>query len=118
MVGARLRDVMMRAAGAGSLAGDGVAVGAAEHPVCGDRIELSVRLTGGVVAELRWRAHGCPAAMAVAALAGETLPGAPVDAVAARFAAALAAHGGLAAHERHAEALLLRAFAAAAAEGR
>lgn len=114
MVAARLRDVMLRAVGAGSLAGEGVAVGAAEHPVCGDRIELSVRFVAGNVAELRWRAHGCPAAMAVAALAGATLPGAPVADVGARLAAALAAHGGRAAHERHAEALLLRAFAAAA----
>lgn len=113
MVAARLREVMLRATNAGELAGADVRTGGADHPVCGDRVEFDLRLAGGTVSELRWRARGCPATMAAAALAGEVLPGSPAGAAAARLHEALAAHGGLAAHERHAEALVLRAFAAA-----
>ena len=115
MVHARLRDVMLRAPGAGELAGERVQRGRAEHPVCGDQVELSVRIVGDRLAELRWLARGCPASMAVAALAGEVLPGVAVAEAPAILRTALAAHGGLAAHERHAEGLLLRALAAAAA---
>jgi nitrogen fixation NifU-like protein len=118
MVGPRLREVMLQSPGAGRLEGQDVAVGTAEHPVCGDRIEISLRLTTGCITELRWRANGCPAAMATAALAGQALVGTPLAEAASRLGAALAAHGGLAPHERHAEALLLRALAAAAAAGR
>lgn len=117
MVSERLRAVMIEAAGAGELDGADVRRGAAAHPACGDRIELSVRCRDGVVAELRWLADGCPGALAVAALAARVLPGTEVAAAAARLHQALAEHGGLAAHERHAEGLLLRAFAAATASG-
>ncbi len=113
MVSGKLREVMLRADGAGELAGAGVLRGRAGHPVCGDELELTVRLENGCIAELRWRAVGCPAAMAVAALAPSALCGAPLDAAKARLAQALAAHGGLAAHELHAERLLLQALAAA-----
>lgn len=113
MVGPRLRDVLTAGLAVGELAGPGVAVGRAEHPVCGDQVELSLRLEGGVVREARWRAAGCPAAMACAALAAKVLPGVAVDAAAAALRAAIAAHGGLAASEQHAEALLARALASA-----
>lgn len=115
MVSERLRAVMLRAAGAGELLGDGVRRGLAEHPVCGDRVQLTLRIAGGRIEDLRWQANGCPAAMAVAALAADTLAGAPLADVAARLRQALADHGGLAAHERHAEGLVLRALAAATA---
>lgn len=117
MVSTGLREVMLRAPGAGQLTGAGVQHGSAEHPVCGDQIELSVRLAGDRLGELRWLARGCPASMAVAALAGEVLAGVAVAEAPAALRAALQAHGGLAAHERHAEGLLLRALAAAVAAG-
>ncbi|MBM3974565.1 MAG: hypothetical protein FJ301_10750 [Planctomycetes bacterium] len=113
MVGSRLRDVLTAGLGVGELVGSGVAVGRAEHPVCGDQVELSLRLEGGVVREARWRAAGCPAAMACAALAARVLPGVAVGAAVAALRGAIAAHGGLAASELHAEALLARALAAA-----
>jgi NifU-like protein involved in Fe-S cluster formation len=115
MVSDRLRQVMLRAAGQGELAGPWVQKGRAEHPVCGDLIELSLHMESGRIDELRWLANGCPAAMAVTALAGEVLPGTELAAASATLRAALQAHGGLAAHERHAEGLLLRALAQAAA---
>jgi len=113
MVSAALRTVMLAAEGAGELQGAGVLHGAAEHPVCGDQVELSVRIAGGCIAELAWRARGCPASMAVPAVAVAVLRGAPVGEVALRLRAELARLGDLAAAERHAERLFLRAFAAA-----
>ncbi len=113
MVGEALRQVMLRASGVGSLAGADVAVGRAAHPVCGDEVELSVRVVDAQLLDVRWRAAGCPATLAVAALAAESLVGVPVASAPARLRRALQDHGGLAAHERHAEGLLLRALAAA-----
>lgn len=117
MVRERLREVMLRALGNGQLDGDRVVVGSAEHPVCGDQVEVSLRLDAGCITALRWRARGCPASMAVAALAGETLAGVAIADAPAVLRTALADHGDLAAHERHAEGLLLRALAAAVAAG-
>ncbi|MBL8726894.1 MAG: iron-sulfur cluster assembly scaffold protein [Planctomycetes bacterium] len=113
MVSAPLRQLLLAAEGAGELAGDDVRRGAAEHPVCGDRVEVFVRTRGGRIDELRWRASGCPAAMAVTALAAKVLTGTAAPAAAATLHAAIDAHGGLAVHERHAEALVGRALAAA-----
>lgn len=113
MVGPRLRAVLQAGVGAGDLSGPGVVTGCAEHPVCGDRLELSLRLEAGVVREVRWRAAGCPATTAVAALAAVALPGAPATAAAATLRRALADHGGLGPAERHAEAMAVRALAAA-----
>lgn len=113
MVGDALRQVMLRATGMGELAGEGVAVGRASHPICGDEVELSVRVAAARLHDLRWRAAGCPATLAIAALAAETLVGSTVAGAPAALRAAIQSHGGLAAHERHAEGLFLRALAAA-----
>jgi nitrogen fixation NifU-like protein len=115
MVSQRLRQVMLAAVGAGRLAGEGIRHGCASHPVCGDEVDLQLRCRGDAIAELAWQARGCPATMAVVALAGQVLPGQPLAGAAEALRAALAAHGGLAAAERHAEALFLRALHAAAA---
>ncbi|MBM4060133.1 MAG: hypothetical protein FJ265_03415 [Planctomycetes bacterium] len=117
MVAGRLREVMLRADGAGRLAGEGVALGSAEHPVCGDHVELSLRLADGRIADLGFLARGCPAATAVAALAVQDLRGSAPAEAPARLRAAIGAAGGLAAHERHAEGLVLRALAQALAAG-
>ena len=113
MVGAGLREVLVRGEGVGECVGAGVAAGSAEHPVCGDHVQLSVRAGGGMIDEVRWRAAGCPAAMAVAALAAKVLRGVPVVSAGDVLRAAIVAHGGLAAAERHAEAIVLRALAQA-----
>jgi NifU-like protein involved in Fe-S cluster formation len=114
----RLRQVMLAAEGAGELAGVGVARGRAEHPVCGDVVRVDLRLRGGRIAALAWGARGCPACVAVAAAAPAALCGAPLAEAAPRLRRRLDELGGLAAHEQHAEQLLLRALAAAVPEQR
>ncbi|MCR9248455.1 MAG: iron-sulfur cluster assembly scaffold protein [bacterium] len=113
MVRGRLREVMLAAVGAGDLEGDDVCRGSSSHPVCGDHVEISLRMQGDDVIDLRWRAAGCPATMAVTALAAGALPGHAIDECPAILAKAIADHDGLARHERHAEALVLRALTAA-----
>jgi NifU-like protein involved in Fe-S cluster formation len=111
-----LRALMARAEGAGRLlpAADAAqGSGRAEHPVCGDEIEFDVHLRDGVVADLRWRASGCPATMAAACCAFEAVRGRTAPEAKQALSAALAAHGGLSPTERHAEALALSALAAA-----
>ena len=84
--------------------------GYAEHPVCGDRMELSVRREGDVVRAVRWRASGCPASMALAALCAEVLIDVPVAQLEQVLRAGVAARGGLQRHEQHAERMALRAL--------
>jgi nitrogen fixation NifU-like protein len=113
VVSDKLRALMIEGAGAGELAGASVRHGRAEHAVCGDVVELSVRTEGVRIADLRWRANGCPASMAVAALAAKVLPGTDLAEAEATLHAGVVAHGGLLPHERHAERLLLAALSAA-----
>ncbi|MFO1030039.1 MAG: iron-sulfur cluster assembly scaffold protein [Planctomycetota bacterium] len=117
MVAESLRERARRGTGAGDCEGPDVVRGSAEHPVCGDRVELSLRVRDGVVQELRWRAAGCPAVFAVAALAAEALVAVPTARVADVLHEALAGHGGLASHERHAEAMVGRALRSALGNG-
>jgi NifU-like protein involved in Fe-S cluster formation len=114
MVGERLRQLLLEAA-AGPV--DGGVPGRATHPVCGDEVVLHVRAEGGRAVSIGWQARACPAATATAALAAQVLVGSDAATAQAVLRRALAAHGGLAAHERHAEGLVLRAFAAALGAG-
>ncbi len=113
MVSPALRAVMQAAEGAGELAGEGVRRGRAEHAVCGDVVQVDVRLAGAVISALAWRASGCPATMAVAAAAPAALRGVPLADAAASLDGHLRALGGLSATERHAQALFLAALGAA-----
>jgi len=108
MVSAGLRSLLERGAGVGEF--DDAASGYAEHPVCGDRMELSVRREGDVVRAVRWRASGCPASMALAALCAEVLIDVPVAQLEQVLRAGVAARGGLQRHEQHAERMALRAL--------
>lgn len=111
MVTDALRRVMLAADGAGELEGGDVVSASSEHPVCGDMIEVDLRLRDGLVADLAWRAHGCPATMAVAAAAREALHGCELRDAGARLRQRVADLGGLAATEQHALALFERALA-------
>ena len=115
MVSQELRALIAAASGAGALTGDAIGRGRGEHPVCGDAVEVDVRLQQGRIAELRWRAQGCPACFAVAAVAATVLPGGAPGKAPDRLRAGLAARGDLAADEHHAEAMFLRALSAAVA---
>ena len=110
MVSDRLRRVMLDAAGSGSLAGDDVLAGRAEHPVCGDVVAVDVRVESGQIVDLAWRASGCPATLAVAASAHRALVGEEVGGAALALRNRLKDLGGLAKHERHAERIFLEAL--------
>ena len=113
MVTDALRRVMLAADGAGELEGDDVICASSEHPVCGDWIEVDLRLRDGVITDLAWRAQGCPAAMAVAAAAREALHGCELRDAGARLRKRVADLGGLGATEQHALAVFERALAQA-----
>lgn len=120
MVSSRLRALMAEADGCGRLElapGHALGSGRAEHPVCGDEVEVDVRVEDGRIADLRWRAQGCPATHAVASAARRTLVGTHAAAAAESLRRGLEELGGLASGERHAEAMFLRALQAALAEG-
>jgi NifU-like protein involved in Fe-S cluster formation len=110
VVSAALRRLMTAAEGAGELAGADVQHGAAEHPVCGDRIALELRCAGEVIAELAWRARGCPASVAAAAAAFSAWRGHPRAEAGQRLRSRLHELGDLLPHERHAERLVLEAL--------
>ncbi len=105
-----LRALVRTAPGAGELAGADVRVGRAEHPVCGDEVELSVRWREGAIADLAWRARGCPACVGVAAAAREALLGCSAADAPARLSARIDALGGLQPAERHALKLVVEAL--------
>ena len=113
MVTPALRELLQCSDLVGECAGPDARTGSAEHGVCGDLVQLSVRCAAGQLLEVRWRAQGCPATLATAALAARTWTGAPIAGAEAALLTAIHAHGGLAMHERHAAALVLRALAAA-----
>lgn len=120
MVTPQLAALAAAAKGAGRIEGEnptGAAVGTgrAEHPVCGDEVEVDLAVDGGRIVDLRWRAHGCPATYAVAAVAHAALVGWNVDGALQRLREALAQRGDLSKTERHAEAMFGRALAAAIA---
>lgn len=101
-------------AGEGEGADTPLITGRAEHPVCGDVVEVDLRLSGTVVHDLAWRARGCPATMAVAAAAHAALVGQPLDRAAELLRQRLHSLGGLARAEQHAFAVFLDALRDAA----
>ena len=50
-----------------------------ENPACGDILELTVKLAGDRIAEIRFRARGCVAAMACASALTELVHGKSLD---------------------------------------
>jgi len=72
------------------------------NPVCGDELTLAVRLAGGVISDARFRARGCPAAMACSSLLTELIVGKNLAQVRAITAQEIsAALGGLPPATRH-----------------
>lgn len=71
--GTRLLD-LARAARGTTLAGPTVSA-SASNPLCGDAIELSLRLEGGIVRGAAYRERGCVIVGASAALLAAVLPG-------------------------------------------
>jgi nitrogen fixation NifU-like protein len=85
-----------------------------ENPACGDVLELTVKVTGGRIAEIRFRAKGCVAAMACGSALTELVSGKTVDeAKKLRREKLLRAVGGLPRASSHASHLAMDALAAA-----
>lgn len=99
----RLLTLARSAPGAGDLDAPDAGLGTAEHPVCGDRVQVQVTCSTGTITALAWRASGCPATLAVAAAAHAALVGAKGSDAPQLLRAKLASLGDLATHERHAE---------------
>jgi len=78
MYSARLLDHFQNPRHAGDVVGaDGTAQ--IENPVCGDTLRLSVKISSGRIAEVRFKAKGCVPAMACASALTELVRGKTVD---------------------------------------
>jgi nitrogen fixation NifU-like protein len=49
------------------------------NPLCGDEMELQIRVEDGKIADLKWHGQGCAISQAAASIASEELIGMPVD---------------------------------------
>jgi nitrogen fixation protein NifU and related proteins len=50
-----------------------------KNPLCGDEMEVQIRVVDGRIAELKWHGQGCAISQAAASIASEELIGMPVD---------------------------------------
>lgn len=84
-----------------------------ENPVCGDLLQLSVRIEGDRITEARFKASGCPPSIACASVAAEWLEGRTLPEASRLNGTEIEeALGGLPAASRHAVALALDAVRA------
>jgi nitrogen fixation NifU-like protein len=85
-----------------------------ENPACGDVLRLTMKIEGGEIREIRFRAKGCVASMACASALTELVAGKSVaEARGLQRDAVTAAVGGLPAASMHAAQLALDALVAA-----
>lgn len=84
-----------------------------ENPVCGDVLELSLRLEGNRIADIRFRAKGCVPSMACGSAITELAKGKSVEAAREiRLEDLLRNVGGVPEGSSHAGALAMGALAA------
>jgi len=50
-----------------------------KNPLCGDELEVQLKVEDGRIKELRWHGQGCAISQAAASIASEELIGMPVD---------------------------------------
>jgi nitrogen fixation protein NifU and related proteins len=85
-----------------------------ENPACGDILKLTMKVVGGRIAEIRFQAKGCVAAMACGSLLTQLVQGRPVDeARRLRREELMHSIGGLPEASGHASHLAMDALAAA-----
>jgi nitrogen fixation protein NifU and related proteins len=85
-----------------------------ENPACGDILELAVKMAGGRIGEIRFRARGCVPAMACASAMTELAKGkSRPEASAISKAEVLSAVGGVPPASGHAAQLAIDALRAA-----
>jgi NifU-like protein involved in Fe-S cluster formation len=83
-----------------------------ENPACGDVLELSARVAGGCIAEIRFRAKGCVSAMACGSALTELVHGKSLeDAARLRREELVRVVGGLPESSDHASYLAIEALA-------
>ncbi len=101
----KLKDHLARPRNAGALE-DATAAAEQTNPVCGDRLRLALRVSGGRIEAARFLAYGCPPTLACGSALAGMLEGLML-AEAARLTRAdiAAAAGGLPPRRQHAAAL-------------
>ena len=55
--------------------------GKVDSPVCGDMMELYIKVEDGVIADVKYRTFGCAAAIASSSMATEMIKGKPLSCV-------------------------------------
>ena len=78
MYSAEILDHFQHPRNAGAIA-HADAAARVENPACGDILELTVKLAAGRIAQMRFRAKGCVAAIACGSALTELLSGKSVD---------------------------------------
>jgi nitrogen fixation NifU-like protein len=63
----------------GTLEGDDVAVGRVGNPVCGDIMEMYVRVKDDRIAEIKFQTFGCGSAVATSSMTTELVLGMTLD---------------------------------------
>jgi nitrogen fixation NifU-like protein len=58
---------------------DADGVGRAGNPVCGDLMEMSVKIEGDVISDIKFRTFGCGAAIATSSMATELIKGRTIE---------------------------------------
>jgi nitrogen fixation NifU-like protein len=58
---------------------DADGVGRAGNPVCGDLMEMSVKIQDGVISDIKFRTFGCGAAIATSSMATELIKGKTIE---------------------------------------
>jgi len=103
----KLKDHLARPRNAGTLA-DATADAEQTNPVCGDRLRLSLRVSGGRIAAARFLAYGCPPTLACGSALAELIEGMTTQ-EAARLTRreVIEAVGGLPPRKHHAAALAI-----------
>jgi nitrogen fixation NifU-like protein len=58
---------------------DADGVGRTGNPVCGDLMEMSIKIDGDVISDIKFRTFGCGAAIATSSMATEMIKGRTID---------------------------------------
>lgn len=58
---------------------DADGVGKVGNPVCGDMMEMSLKIKEGIITDIKFRTFGCGAAIATSSMATELIKGKPID---------------------------------------
>lgn len=58
---------------------DADGVGRAGNPVCGDLMEMSIKIDGDTISDIKFRTFGCGAAIATSSMATELIKGKTID---------------------------------------